>query len=540
MGKAKDVVREVAEKASLAPMDENQAVIYLKNGSALSCVIVAEDAQKVVANWEGGEVTFGRGEIARIERHRRISENRGIFIPDDSTKIPEWPFRSNPVIRLTNRQAVDGRAKAVKGDIVLVDEDLGGGASITHEIPRGRIEAFEYKPVRNDAAGRVEERLRTLFPKMRVHRDGLIVLFTDTQGSSLKALKQTLQDQVKTLAVEYPELLAGREPAAPLFVVVFDDLLDYTQYAISDGVPPWMCPGYFSPTEKVLFMMNYFGDQFTALLQELVLYVRKSVNRDAEALQRMAGQRYEDQIEGLAQDVKNKVENMAAYLRSIFLDQTLVTLRHEITHAFFNAYGLQTVVVSRMKDPDPKLVKKKRELLETQDIEKKKELIVQILGMRRGEEKDVEIEVSNSWFVEGLAEYASTSAVGSANAHRLHNLKEKRRQNALLPIEQLTVYRMGSFSGVADEAVLAAYAQSWSFVDFLMRRHRTGFIRYLDRMARERAEGQEDIRWLLEVVGKGLRELEEEWLAYVDSLPDVPDPQIEQWFRVREILGIGA
>ena len=161
---------------------------------------------------------------------------------------------------------------------------------------------------------------------------------------------------------------------------------------------------------------------------------------------------------------------------------------------------------------------------------------MQILKMQRNADKDVQTEASNSWFVEGVAEYAATTALGERNDMRLYELKEARRKNELWPIEQLTVYKMGSFPGVTVSSALSAYAQSWSFVGFLMKNYRKEFMHYLKRMTMEKPSQDDDLKWLIEALGKDLRVVEKEWQDSIDVLPNVDDPQIEQLMRVREIF----
>ena len=535
-GRAKDV----AERFDFAttPIKKNEAVIYLKNGSALSCLIKSEDDRQVVVEWQGGEVTFKRSEIATIERQRRITENKGVFVPE--AEKAKWPYANSPVVRLKNGQTIDAQVIDVKGSTVVLAEDMGGGARIERDIERDQIEFLEFMPLNDPESAGIEDRLKGLFPKMNVFHDGIATIFTDSRGSSLKALRNSVQQQFTANYLEFHELFRGRKPQRQHFVVVFDDLLDYFQYAVTDGIPPLMCPGYFSPKDKTLFMMNYFGDQFSEFLYSVISVVREVMNKSSDSIKGQVDDRYHAQIDGAVQDAKVKIENMMAYLKNIFMEQTLVTLRHEVTHEFFHNWGVQSIIVSKVKGENLKVLEKRKELLKTEDVEKKKELIIEILKVRGKEAKKekFEADAANSWFIEGLAEYASTSAVGRRNDDRLFVLKEARAKNELLPIEHLTVYKMGSFLSVADDAVVRTYAQSWSFVEFLMRRHRAGFIQYLDRMAREKAQGPEDIRWLLQATGTDLRGLENEWYAYIDTLETVPDPQIEQWFRVREILDV--
>ena len=62
-----------------------------------------------------------------------------------------------------------------------------------------------------------------------------------------------------------------------------------------------------------------------------------------------------------------------------------------------------------------------------------------------------------------------------------------------------------------------------------MQRHREGFLRFLDRMARERADEEgEELSCLLEAVGRELRPLDGEFRAYLAEFPPADPPWLEQ------------
>lgn len=533
---ASKLAKGIGEKIRPSAADDKQVVIRLKNGSAISCRLISETPNQVVVEWEGGQVTFGRNEILGIDRKKSLGGD-GIQIAE-VVKKEAWAYHNNPVFRMTNGQIIDGALKNFDGKALTVAEDLGSGAFIDHEIPLQKLETLLFKQIENPESAKAEEKLRGLFPRMRVYREGMITLITDSEGASLKTLKQTIHNQIMELYLKFHGLLKGREPMYQHMVVVFDDFDEYVQYALTDGVPAWACPGYFLPTEKTLFMINLFGDRFSGIMYEAVSGTRDIVNQQADMLKERAGERYEAQIDGIAHDLKSKLENAFAYLKGIAIDETLMTLRHELTHEFLHDWGVQSIIVSKLKGKSTEeLDKKRKELLEEQSIEKKKQIIIDILGVRKKDSPKVDdFEAANSWFVEGVAEYASTTGIGRPNTARLYKVKEAKRTNSLLPVEHLTVYKMGSFLGLASDAALSMYAQSWSFVDFLMTKHRTGFIKYLQRMASERPAEGDDLKWLLESLGMELRAIESEWHAYIDLQEDVKDPEIEMWFRVREIL----
>jgi len=518
-------------------LEKEQAVVYLKNGNAMSCVILHEDDKGLVVDWQGGEIGLQKNEIAKIERQQALHEKNGIVLAPRENPAEKWTYQNSPVVKLTNGQVLDAAVSEIKGDVVILRQDLKEGGYAEQEIKRDRIESLEFRPVVNEASRKIEDQLREQFPKMRFHRIGMVTLVTDSEGSALMDLKRILRDQEITLYFEFFGLLKKKQPEFQHFVVVFDDPSDYFQCALTDGIPAWLCPGYFSPVEKVLFMMNLGGQHVTDNIYQTVLGVRGAVDQQAQNLKNSVGDRYDIQIQALAKDAKIKVENAVAYLGGIYGGLSTVVLRHEFTHEFLHDWGLQTIIVSKMKEKDDALIQKKKDLFKANDLEKKKELLLQIWNMQRVSDEDIKTEASNSWFVEGLAEYAATTAIGEGNEMRLYELKEARRKNELWPIEQLTVYKMGSFPGVTARSALSAYAQSWSFVGFLMKNYRKEFLSYLDRMRLEKPSGDDDLKWLIQALGKDLRTVEKEWIASIDALPNAEDPQIEQFLRIKEILG---
>lgn len=514
---------------------DKQAVVRLKNGNAISGTLVFENDKKVVINWEGGDITLARAEISSIERGGRIKEDGGLLIQEAGGAA--WPHANSPVLQLTNGQVIDGEIGAVTPEIVSMKKDLGDGDVAYLDFPRPKIESLEFRPVRTDEDAKIEDDLRARFPKMRIHRQGLVVLFTDSEGSALTELKSVLREQMTALYLEFFELVKGRQPAHPHFVVVFDDPYEYFQHALADGVPAWLCPGYFTPAGRTLYLVNYSGNQFTSLVYEVVQGVRKGVGQQGDAVKSAVDSYYHGIVDGAVRDASVKVENAVGFMSAVFTEQTVSTLRHEVTHEFFHDWGLQTILVSEMKE-NKEISKKKKDMLEAKTIEKKKELLGEILGLRKRESAaKLDTRAANSWYVEGIAEYAATSAVGRPNVERQYLVKQALKKNELWPIEQLTVYKMGSFPGIAVDAAFSAYAQSWSLVDFLMKKHRKGFIAYLERMAKETPQGNQDFTWLIEAVGTDLRELEKEWHAHIAAYDEVEDPEIEQFIRIREILG---
>jgi hypothetical protein len=119
----------------------------------------------------------------------------------------------------------------------------------------------------------------------------------------------------------------------------------------------------------------------------------------------------------------------------------------------------------------------------------------------------------------------------------LSEFQEARRQQQILPLEFLNAFRLGSFVGMSTQSQLYAYAQSWAFCHFLMQRYPTGFLAYLDRLAREPPqEGEDTLAWLTQAVGRDQRTLEQEFLASMDRFPPEDSLRVKQMKELVDLL----
>jgi hypothetical protein len=105
-----------------------------------------------------------------------------------------------------------------------------------------------------------------------------------------------------------------------------------------------------------------------------------------------------------------------------------------------------------------------------------------------------------------------------------------------LPLEPVTFLRLGSFNLLYPVGSMIAYAQSWALVTFLMHRYPKEFIAYQKKYAAHKPEGQQDLEWLLEALGKDLRALESEFLEFMKQYPTLPDPAIERMEKFRDVF----
>jgi len=513
---------------------KNAATLILKNGSVISGEFLWENEKQVMLRWQGGEVEFKKEEIERIEKGKLRTEKEGMLFPE---RVPEeWPYRSDVVIVLKNRQILDEKIASVEKDTVILRRELEEGGVIEQEINRADIECLSFRPIRNEKGRKIEEALRTQFPKMKWHREGSFVLITDSYKTWVDEYVKTIRDLQTDFYLAFFPLLKDRDPKVENYVVIFDEWGDFIEYAITDGVPGWAVAGYFSPTHEVLFLFNTLGDTFSNLIEEAIVGTPgKMIAHMADTVKGQVDKRYHVFVEGQAHDIMKKFAAYHSVMKGWYRDQTVETLRHEMTHELFHNYGLQSIVVSKVGGFDKKEAEKKRAFLEEKDIQKKRELLLDLAQLRGGSEK-IQVEASNSWFVEGLAAYMQSAPLGSENHRWLYLYQESKHKNAVTPIEQLTVYKMGSFPGMAYGAMGYAYAESWAFVHFLMSRYPTQFMNYLERMSRETPKKNEDILWLLEALGVELRTLENEFFEHMKQFQELEDPYLERMDLVRSIF----
>ncbi len=511
-----------SEEKSLKTPKKQIVALYLKNGATISGRLIRETPDEIIIRWHGGEVGFLRTEIERLEYDKRIPEKKGLLFA--VTKEEKWPYKNDVVMQLTNLQILDMPVSEVYKDKVILKEEIGEGGFIEQEIELSRVEHFLFRPVENKESKKIEDNLHKLFPDMEFYTEGQFTIITDSHPVWAKEYKKTIRQHASEFYLKFFDLLKGRCSKIQNFIVIFDKWENFVDFAISDGVPGWMVAGYFSPGSEVLYMFNMLGENFSQeLFNAIIEEPGVCIDRQKEQLKKMYEGEHDIVIEGMADEVKFKFERYYKSLYAYYKNMTLSTLRHELTHELFYNYGLQNVVVSKIKNQKKETQLKKRYLKE-KDFAEKRKLLKDLFALRRRE--TIELEAANSWLAEGTATYCETYPLGIQNKRWLFLFQEAERQNRILPLEQLTVYKMGSFPGVAPQAMLYAYAQSWAFVHFLMNCYPDEFIEYQEKLSHEAPEKMEDLNWLLAVLGADLRGIEKEFLEYMKQFPEMEDPEV--------------
>jgi len=518
-----------------AAAGQNQVTLYLTNGGVVTGELVSDTPSTVTLRWDYGDVDFRRREIKRMVTGKHETGENDITLPTHSPEAA-WPYEHDVIIRLMRGTAADVAMSEVTPEAVIARQELDGGGSIEHTFALTDIETLQFRPIENARSAQIRENLQELFPKMGWYDEGMFTIVTDADPPTVKGYRRTVRELSTEFYLTFLPLLQDRRPSAQQFIVIFEDWSGFLEYALSDGVPGWAVLGYFHPEDEVLYLFNTLGDQFSGLVGLCFLgQVRSQVHGAVDQVKGQVDARYAATVESYGRDITTKFERAHAILRQSYGAITTNALRHELVHALFHAWGLQTVGLSTMdtqSEVEQARIAKKRAFLQSDNLDQKRQLLTELLTQERSEPLP-EMQATNSWFVEGLAAYMEPSPVGQVSREWLSTVQAAVEDEQILPLEFLNTFRMGSFPQMADKAKGYAYGQSWALVHFLMSHHRDGFLRYLDRMARETPTDQDqELAWLLEAVGQELRPFDAAFREYLASFP----PEEPFWLKQKQVL----
>lgn len=512
----------VAKEDGSSQASVKAVTVYLKHGGTISGKLISKRGDSLTVEWKGEPFVIEPRQISRVE----YKTERDIA----------WPYESEMAIVRTNGVVLDGRISAVGKDEVTVSFPQGGG-EMEMTLRRSDIDHILFAPVCTRESLEIEKRLKSLFPKMKMYKDGNITLFTDSYDTKAVAYRKQLRNFYSEVYLKFFRLFNGRRPASQCFVVAFDDFGDYVEYAVTDGVPGWAIVGYFSPIDKTLYVFNAFGERMEKMVFDVMVgKTGKSLDMIVNGIKGRIDSRYHVFLEAQAKEISDKFWDAYNLYKNELSEMTDSTLRHEFTHEIFNNWGLQSVVLSKPSIDKKKLEAKKKEFLDAKDYRKKEELLMGLMKLKRDEYEGVEVGAAQSWLSEGIATYCATDPIGSIDENWLFIYQDAASKREVNPIEFLTNFKVGSFPGLAHKATLGSYAQSWALVSFLMEKYPDQFMAYQIRFATQKPkDGDEELRWLLEAVGKDLPALEKEFSIYMAGYPMVDDPDVRNFMRYYKI-----
>jgi hypothetical protein len=414
---------------------------------------------------------------------------------------------------------------SVTNEALVFSQTLPGGGQVEQTIPRADIEQVLFKPIRNERSKAIEANLQTVFPKMRWYHEGLFTIVTDSPPTTVKDYRRTVRELATDWYLTFHPLAKTRKPMIQQHLVIFDNWIDYIEYAATDGVPGWLAVGYFNPDDETLYTFNMIGEWFSELLAEAYLGdIREARDKVSNQIK---GSQYEEVIEGRMREFLKKYETAHSLVRQLYRQRSEDTLRHELVHAMFHNWKLQSIRLSQMPEQNKEELEKKRQFLQSDKIEEKRKLLQELLQQKPDHEIP-DVQATNAWFVEGLAGYMEPTPLGAVNQERLPGAQQAIREQRLLPLEFLHTFQMGSFVGMSTSSMLYAYAQSWAMCHFLMHRYPEGFLAFLDRMAGEAPQpGDDTLAWLVEAIGKDHKTLDQEFLEHLKQFP----PEDPLWLK---------
>jgi hypothetical protein len=502
--------------------------LYLKHGGKMAGRLVSETDGDYTIEWKGDNYVVEKSRVKRVERQDQ--------------QYLEWKYKNSPVIRRSNGVVVDGEITCVDDRCVTVSFAEGGG-NLEMSIDRKEIDFLMFAPVCNKESQEIGDRLKKLFPKMNFYKEGGVTLVTDSHHIWVVAYRKAVRQAVTDIYLKFFRLFKPRKQVRQNFIVIFDDIKDYAEYSVSDGVPFWMVRGYFNPSDEVLYLFNGFGKRMEEWVFEVIIghlggsfddFI-KSVKTKYGELTGEAG-RYDVFIDGYAKGYKDKFWEMYALYKRNLTDETMDALRHELAHEVFHNMGLQIIVFSKPKADKQKIDEKKKKYLESGDWNAKKLVLEELMNMRKDEDRDFKADAASSWLAEGIASYCATDPIGRADGEWLFKYQESTKKNELLPIEFLTNFKMGSFVGLCPEAMLSAYAESWAITSFLMDKYPDKFMEYQIKMATQKPQKDDDeLNWLLKSLDKDLPSLEKEFHDYMKRYPEEEDPRVKAYIEYADI-----
>jgi len=525
----KDNVEKIEDHGEIFP--DNMVVVYLVNGGAISGTLIDETDEMVTIEWQGVATDFKRDEIDHIDRAKVLNTEDGTITPEAQE---EWSYTHDIVVKLLNGEIFDVNITGITTEAIIFRKTFEEGGYMEQEIPLSKLDHFMFKPVDNERSLNIENSLRELFPNMRFYKDGNITIVTDSFITMVKQYKRILRQTQTEIYCKFFQAFKNHTQEVQNYVVVFDSADKWIEYTLSDGVPGWIVPGYFHPTNKILYLYNWIGEEMEKFITDMMEQIYgKQIDNAAESIKQQIDERYHLSIDGQAKSIKNKFWAYFDWRMNMLRRITFSVLRHEFAHETFSNWGLQMVVVSKFQKDSVSNLEEKKKFLETNDINEKKRILLELMT-QQSEEELPQIESANSWFTEGVATYCETDPLGDQNDERIYGFQKLMSDNSFLPLEQLSVYKIGSFPGVYHEVMLYAYSQSWALVKYLMDNYREGFITYMNRVAETPPEGNQDIEWLEEAIGKDRRTLEKELIDYMSQFPPVDDPVTKIMERNKE------
>ncbi|MFA5142835.1 MAG: hypothetical protein WC522_01530 [Candidatus Omnitrophota bacterium] len=496
-------------------------VIHLKHGGVVSGKLLARRGDEYEVEGKTGKYVILKSQIDHVE----------------SKKADEvmWHYKHSVVVKKTSGVVLDGEIAGVDNDKLTMSFDEGGGG-MEMAVNRKDVSHLIFAPICNKESADTEARLKGLFPKMSVYKEDNFTLLTDADPAWIKYYVKELNNQYAEIYFKFFDLFRNRKQEGQNFVILFDDPEGYIKYTVA-SLGPMDALGYFNPDDRTLFIYNGWGARIEKIYREYIERLCAGIDEIAKADKtRLDDGGWRIVVDGYAKEQKDVFWKWYNVHKRIALEETFEVMRHEFAHEIFHNWGLQGIVVSRPKVDKDAMAAKEREILDalgSSDQEKVEGVFKDLYKMKKDYYKDFEMSAANSWLAEGLACYCETSPIGAVNERFLAGYQEMNEKNRINPLEFLTNFKKGSFTGLEYQAVLDGYAESWGLAKFLVDKYPAQFIDYQKRMAdrmvqkKIAAGAEDDFNMLLKCLGKDLPALENEFKEYMSRFEKVDDPFVK-------------
>ena len=498
--------------------------LTLKYGGVIRGKLLAEDVNQYVIDWGENKFAVTKQDVNSIKYITR--------------RDVEWPYKNDIVVKKTNGVVCDGKIVGLNDKNVTLSFEEGGGG-MEMDIPRSEIYSLIFAPVCNKETEETEKHIKELFPKMKTYKEGNITLFTDSYVKKAEWCQKVARTLYAELYFKFFALFKDKKPQFQNFIVIFDDPIDY----VDNTGMPWYIPGYFDPSERVLYLYNMFGERIEEMLFTMLTSATETIYTEIDKKKKELNidKRYDIFIDGMTKEFTDRFWKAHSIYKKTLTDETKATLRHELTHEIFHNWGLQSVIISKPDINKEKLKEKRKEFIDATDWQKKKKLLDEMMNMEKPEE--IEMAVAESWLAEGLATYCATEPIGSIDGDLLFVFQDAVAKEELNPIEFFTGFEKGSFNGVVLKSKYNLYAQSWAFTCFLMTKYPDQFIDYqkkiAEKIAKEDKKGikskQDNLTLLLACLNKNLPDLEKEFDLYMSSYKKTEDPFVKRYMEMYDI-----
>jgi len=107
-------------------------------------------------------VALAKAEIKLVEHARKTARKH-------NPEIINWPYRNNPILRLTNGHVLEGRIIEARDEYIVMREEIKTDSYIEYQIQRNRIDAIEFNASNTRESRLIQRCLMNQYPKLSTY-----------------------------------------------------------------------------------------------------------------------------------------------------------------------------------------------------------------------------------------------------------------------------------------------------------------------------------------------------------------------------------